>query len=85
MQLQGKKSKECEKELDYNIMNEFNKEIFEYNAKFLKLKSLVPLYFCGKTNSEFSKVEASTGWWDITQEQSGHILSVMHEEYECNL
>lgn len=84
MQLQGKDSKECSKNIDYKIMNDFNKEIFEYSAKYQKLKSLIPLYFCEETISQFNSVEMKEGWWEITSKKTAIILKAMHQEYECS-
>ncbi len=85
LKMQGKESEECNKEIDYSVMNEFNKEIFEYNAKYIKLKSLIPLYFCEETKKKFYSIEANASWWDVTPEKTMEILNVMHREYECNL
>lgn len=85
MAIQGKESKACDENIDYNIMNEFNKEIFEYTAKYQKLYNLIPLYFCEKTKFKFENIESKKSWWEITPKETAEILKIMHQEYECNL
>ncbi len=81
--LQGKESKNCTTNIGYKTMNALNKEIFEYSARYQKLKALVPLYYCEATEKQFMKIEQEKGWWDITPKKVALILKTMHNEYEC--
>ncbi len=85
LSMQGKIAKGCDKKIDYEIMNKFNDEIFEYQARYMKLRNLVEIYFCKETIEKFKKMESQKAWWEITPKEASSILKSMHKEYDCNL